>query len=440
LSEAFGDFWHDLANDLGFEPCFLDDGEGLVPRDAAAVILAAGGVESDALFWLDSCDVKAVPPILVVGADPKRRTAVQIVSAGASDYLALPDEVELLRNAVAEHVERHSSKVEKDEEASQVDSEAFGEIVGESAALKEVLWLAARLLPHRDATAVILGETGTGKELMARALHYGGPRREAPFVPVNCSALPDNLVESELFGHERGAFTDAHAAKPGLFEIADGGTLFLDEIGDLPLELQAKLLRALDDRTIRRVGGTTERKVDVRIVAATNENLAQAVEEGRFRQDLYFRLSVIVLTLPPLRDRGDDVTLLAEALLEKAAKQHGLPVPTISTEAKSILKGHHWPGNVRELKNAVERGLLVSPPGEFHMDAHPSMPAPRLATSSDSVIPFPAPLSEIAKAAAHATLEQCGGNRSEAARRLGVSRRKLRALLEEIELVEERSA
>jgi DNA-binding NtrC family response regulator len=247
-------------------------------------------------------------------------------------------------------------------------------------------------------------------------------------------------VESELFGHERGAFTDAHTAKPGLFEVAEGGTLFLDEVGDLPLELQAKLLRALDDRVIRRVGGTTSRELDVRIVAATNEDLEQAVEDGRFREDLYFRLSVVVLSLPPLRERDDDVLVIASALVRKLAKQHGLPVPTISTEDKARLLAYHWPGNVRELKNAIERGLFLSPPGEFYLNLRVRQSKLHREDEAGTVLPFPASMSEITKIAAQETLRRCEGNRSEAARRLGISRRKLRGHLGEPDIDGERLA
>jgi len=432
LSEAFGDFWQDLASDIGFELVLLEDAERPIPRDVAAVIVGAGGVEPEALKWLAPREMRKGASVFVVGADPRRRIALQVTGAGARDYFALPDDIELLRNAISECVLRQLHETHNPSATpSFVDSEAFAEIEGESPALKEVLWMAARLLPHRDATALILGSTGTGKELLARALHFGGPRRKSPFVPINCSALPDNLVESELFGHERGAFTDAHTAKPGLFEIADGGTLFLDEVGDLPLELQAKLLRALDDRVIRRVGGTTSRELDVRIVAATNEDLEQAVEDGRFREDLYFRLSVVILSLPPLRERDEDVLFVASALLKKLAKQHGLPVPTISTDDKARLMAYHWPGNVRELKNTVERTLLLSPPGEFFLDLRQAKTKLRREDETGAVLPFPAPMAEITKVAARETLRRCEGNRSEAARRLGISRRKLRGHLGE---------
>ncbi len=234
-------------------------------------------------------------------------------------------------------------------------------------------------------------------------------------------------MESELFGHERGAFTDAQAAKPGLFEVADGGTLFLDEVGTLPFTLQAKLLRALETKEVRRVGGTKSRKVDLRIIAATNQNLKRDVQAGVFREDLFFRLSAITLSLPPLRERGNDVILIAETLLGRLAKHHGVRVPRLRPEARRSLRGYNWPGNVRELKNAVERTLLLSAPGE--LDIHELLPPPDEEPTRNGPIPFPAPMSEISVAAAQATVEFCGGNRSEAARRLDISRQRLRKLL-----------
>jgi two-component system response regulator HydG len=284
------------------------------------------------------------------------------------------------------------------------------------------------MVPHRNARVLILGETGTGKEVLARAIHMGGPRREAPFVPVNCSALPENLIESELFGHERGSFTDAHAAKPGLFEVADGGTLFLDEIGELPLPLQAKLLRVLEDGQVRRVGGTKIRQVDVRILAATNEDLISRVRDGTFREDLYFRLSTVVITLPPLRDRDGDAVLIAETLLCRLAEEHDVPLPTITPELARQMRSQQWPGNVRELKNALERALLLSPPGELLAEELFAAAQPALSGGAGR-FPFPAPLREILTAIAQASVQSCGGNRTQAAQQLGISTKRLRRLL-----------
>ncbi len=425
LSEAFSQFWNDLARDLDAALDVYRPGDAVTSRpETVAVIVAAGGAERNAVQWLEGYTVPTGLPLLVVGTDPGRRTAMQLVARGASDYFALPDDLEMFRNAVAAALKNGGARAAP---GPQGPADAFACLVGESEVIRKSLARAARLLPHRNARALILGETGTGKELLARAIHDGGPRAGAPFVAINCSAFPEQLIESELFGHERGSFTDAHAAKPGLFEVADTGTLFLDEIADLPLSLQAKLLRVLEDKQIRRVGGTKSRTVDVRILAATNEDLAEQVREGRFRDDLFFRVSSVVLTLPPLRDRGDDVILIAEALLKQLAGEHGLPVPALTADVRRRLRAYPWPGNVRELKNAVERALLLSPAGDLALDEllPPADPrAPR-----DGPIPFPAPLEEITAAAARATVKQCGGNRSESARRLGISPRRLRRLL-----------
>ena len=418
ISAAFGEFWHDLAADLGVAIDILAPRAAFAPpEEAVGVIIAAGGAERDAIRWLASHAVRPGLPVLVVGTDPARRTAMQLVVHGASDYFALPDDLEIFRNELAAAVKNGLARTAA---ASRGPADPFAGIVGESESLRKDLDRAARLLPHRNARALILGETGTGKELLARAIHTGGPRRDAPFVAVNCSAFPEHLIESELFGHERGAFTDAHAAKPGLFEVADGGTLFLDEIAELPLSLQARLLRVLEDGEIRRVGGTKPRTVDVRILAATNEQLSERVRQGAFREDLFFRLSTVVLRLPPLRERGGDIIRIAEALLRQLAAEHGLPVPTLTPDMCGRLCAHPWPGNVRELKNSLERALLLSPAGEFLVDE--LLPPADQPLPGDGPIPFPAPLEQITAAAAQATVDLCGGNRSESARRLAFRR------------------
>jgi two-component system response regulator HydG len=425
ISAAFGEFWNDLAGDLGVALDLVDPASDVKPQPGTvAVIVAAGGAERDAIAWLGSHAVPPGVPALVVGTDPGRRTAMQVVTRGANDYFALPDDLEVFRNAVSAAVNAGRARAAH---GFNGDGDAFAAIVGESQALKKELARAARLLPHRGAGALIVGETGTGKELLARAIHGGGPRRGAPFVAVNCSALPEQLIESELFGHERGSFTDAHAAKPGLFEVADTGTLFLDEIGDLPLAVQAKLLRVLEDKEIRRVGGTKSRAVDVRILAAAHDNLAERVREGTFREDLFFRLSTVVLRLPPLRERGDDLVIVARALLARLAHEHDLPVPALTAELIPQLLSHPWPGNIRELKNALERALLLSPRGVLSADEF--LPAGDAAPTQDGPIPFPAPLHQITAAAVRATVRMSGGNRSEAARRLSISPRRLRRLL-----------
>ncbi len=427
ISAAFGEFWNDLAADLGVTIDLVDPVGDVRPQPVTvAVIVAAGGAERDAIQWLESHPVPPGVPVLVVGTDPGRRIAMQVVTRGANDYFALPDDLEVFRNTVAAAVNAGRARAAA---GSNGHAHAFAGIVGTSPALIKELVRAGRLLPHRSAGALIVGETGTGKEVLARAIHAGGPRCGAPFVAVNCSALPEHLIESELFGHERGSFTDAHAAKPGLFEVADTGTLFLDEIADLPLAVQAKLLRVLEDKEIRRVGGTKSRAVDVRILAAANEHLAERVRNGTFREDLFFRLSSIVLRLPPLPERGDDLMQVAQALLARLAREHGLPVPLLTPEVSRRLHAHSWPGNIRELKNVLERALLLSPAGELSHDEVLPPAEARGGAQDDGPIPFPAPLHQITAAAVRATVRMSGGNRSEAARRLLISPRRLRRLL-----------
>jgi DNA-binding NtrC family response regulator len=429
LSDSFSDFWPALARELGATLAEWTPASGdPVPAGADVVLVAAGGHEADVAALLPQLTVPADVPVLAVGAAPSHRLAAQIVAAGAADYFVLPDDRDGLRGALGAAIQRRRAAVGRAALAHlEAQAHAFREIIGESPALKAVLAQAARVVPHGDATVLITGETGTGKELLARALHYGGPRAAAPFVELNCAALPAPLLESELFGHERGAFTDAKTAKPGLFEVAQGGTLFLDEVDHLALELQGKLLRALEQKSVRRLGATASRTVNVRIVAATNANLGAAVQAGRFREDLYYRLNVVTLELPPLRARGDDVLLLAEFFLARFAAHYQVPQPALTPEVRRALLTHQWPGNIRELRNAIERAVLLSPPGQFTLGAL----GPRAAPSrAGAPLPFPATLAEIQRAAARAMLEASGGNRSEAARRLGISRSRLQRLLE----------
>jgi Nif-specific regulatory protein len=241
----------------------------------------------------------------------------------------------------------------------------FTNIVGNSRRIRQVYEQITQVAPT-NTTVLIRGESGTGKELIAHALHYNSPRAQKPFIKVSCAALPETLIEAELFGHEKGAFTGAQARKPGRFELADGGTLFLDEIGDLSLLIQVKLLRVLQEREFERLGGTTTVKVNVRLLAATNRDLEQAIAKGTFREDLYYRLNVFSIFVPPLRERKDDVLLLAEHFLEKYAREHGKPIKRIATSAIDMLASYHWPGNVRELENTIERAVLVCESGVIH--------------------------------------------------------------------------
>ncbi|HLZ45848.1 MAG TPA: sigma 54-interacting transcriptional regulator [Gemmatimonadales bacterium] len=428
LTDSFGDFWPLLAQELDAPLVEWRPGEGEPPPPGGAIVLlAAGGAETDLPAFIHRLNVPSDLPIAAIGALASHRLAAQAVAAGAADYFALPDDREALREVVAAALARRRAALARATYARlEAEAHAFREIIGESPALRATLERAARVLPHADATVLITGDTGTGKELLARALHYGGPRAAGPFIELNCAAIPAQLLESELFGHERGAFTDAKTAKPGLFEAADGGTLLLDEINRLAPELQSKLLRALEEKTTRRLGATTSRRVDVRIIAATNTDLTAEVRAGRFREDLFYRLNVVSLHLPALHERGEDVLLLAAAFVKKFSAQYGVPEPALRPDVARALVAHAWPGNVRELRNAIERALLLSAPGQ--LDIAELAPAAPIASAGE--LPFPARLDEIVRAAARAMLTVTGGNRSEAARRLGISRSRLQRLLD----------
>jgi len=430
LSDSFAEFWPLVAGELGAQ--LVEHSATAAPTEpaaaeTAAIVVAAGGREHELPEFLRGFAAPPGVPVLAVGASTGHRHAAHAVAAGAADYFALPEDRDALRDAIAAAVARRGEAVARAALARlESQAHAFREIVGESTALRAALERAARVLPHGDATVLVTGETGTGKELLARAVHYGGPRADAPFVEVNCAAIPGQLLESELFGYERGAFTDAKTAKPGLFEAADGGSLFLDEIDRLAPELQSKLLRTLEQKTTRRLGSTTSRRFDVRLIAATNADLEAEVQTGRFREDLFYRLNVVTLELPPLRARGDDVISLAEFFVKKFSAQYALPEPVLSAPVRAALAAHAWPGNVRELRNVIERALLLSAPGTLELSEVEPRPA---RSATDGALPFPARLSDVVQAAARAMLDLTLGNRSEAARRLGISRSRLQRLL-----------
>jgi DNA-binding NtrC family response regulator len=286
--------------------------------------------------------------------------AVEAMKAGAFDYLAKPFSADELRLTVERGLRQRNLSRENRELRGQLrEKYGLGSIVGKSNAMRQVFETLQKVA-KTDANVLVLGETGTGKELIARSLHAHSRRATGPFVPVDCASLPENLLENELFGHEAGAYTDARTVKPGLFEFADTGTLFLDEIGDLSIGLQAKLLRVLEERQFRRIGGNQPVNVDVRVLSATNRDLRNSIDEGTFREELYYRLNVVAITLPPLRERVEDIDLLADRFVEQYRKAAGAPVERISPEAMRMFQLYHWPGNVRELQNVVQRSVLLA--------------------------------------------------------------------------------
>ena len=304
-------------------------------------------------------------PVLVVSALDTARTAVELLQAGAADYIVKGFDIEALRARIANTLKLAQLGAENQQLRSELVADGqFGRMLGASAAMRRVFEMADRVAPT-DATVLILGESGTGKDLLAQEIHARSPRAEKAFVAVNCAALPENLIESELFGYERGAFTGAAQQRKGKFELASGGTLFLDEIGDMNPVTQAKVLRALESRKIERLGGSQSIDVDVRVISATHRDLPAEIALGKFREDLYYRLRVVTLELPPLRAHKDDLPLLAEAFLEQLGARHGRRArgagrARLSLEAMELVRRYDWPGNVRELRNALERALVMS--------------------------------------------------------------------------------
>ncbi|MEW6775447.1 MAG: sigma-54 dependent transcriptional regulator [Bdellovibrionota bacterium] len=373
--------------------------------------------------------------VLVITAFATADTAIEAMKGGAYDYITKPFKIEQVRHVLRHAIEAQSLKNEnRSLRQALVGRYGFRGIVGASPAMKRVFELIERIKDTRT-NVLLTGESGTGKELVARAIHYNSVRKEGPFVAINCGAIPGTLLESELFGHAKGSFTGAVSDKAGLFEQASGGTLFLDEVSEIPVDLQVKLLRSIQERTIRAVGGTVDVEVDVRIVAATNRNLAVEVEAGRFRQDLYYRLNVVEIHLPPLRERKEDIPLLALHFLQKYTTAMGRPIRTISPAAMRALEGRSYPGNIRELENVIERAVVleggeaITPASLPPETAEPAVE--KAAAGPGSALPeegldLEATLDAVEKKLLVNALERSNGNKSEAAKLLKLSFRSFR--------------
>ncbi|RPJ42582.1 MAG: sigma-54-dependent Fis family transcriptional regulator [Candidatus Latescibacterota bacterium] len=380
------------------------------------------------------------PTIIVLTAHASIDSAVDAVQRGVFDYLEKPVLPERLRAAVARGLERAELRGEVDRlRREMMRGGRFEEMIGSSPRMLELYRLVDQVAPT-NAAVLILGESGTGKEVLARAVHRISPRASRPFVAVNCAAFPESLLESELFGHEKGAFTGATAARVGCFEQADTGTLFLDEIGEMPLEMQTKLLRVLEEKKVRRVGGSREVPIDVRILAASNRDLDALRAEGRFREDLFFRLNVFQLETPPLRERMTDLAALAEHFLRGFLEENPSRRTTgFSAEALAFLKAHSWPGNVRELRNVVQRAAVLCSEGEIRPEHLPRFgeagrPATAPADDRDAVsIPVGSSLSRAERELILRTLRACEGNKPQAAKILGISLKTLYTRLHEYE-------
>jgi two-component system response regulator AtoC len=395
-------------------------------QDRAEVVVIdarlAGGRGLELLDRL--AELPAAPAVIMTQVAPPAELVIEALRHGADDFLTRPFDLDELEGAIRRAVRKDAPR--RDPAARRErDSKV---LIGRSPRMAEVLRMVAKIADYKT-TVLISGESGTGKELVARALHDLGARRHGPFVALNCGAIPEALLESELFGHRRGAFTDAIRDKKGLFEEASGGTLFLDELGELPLGLQVKLLRVLQEEELRRLGDTQNIKVDVRVVAATVRDLAQEVEAGNFREDLFYRLNVLPLTLPPLRDRPEDIPALALHFLQRNNQRFGLRITGIATPAMRRLVSYAWPGNVRELENTVEHAMVLSESSELLLENLPEKVRSARPETRSLVPPGELSIKKTTRALEEElirrALQQTGGNRTSAARILEISHRAL---------------
>ncbi len=382
-------------------------------------------------------------PVIIITAYGTIEQAVQAIRDGAYDFITKPVNYENLQNTIKNALEITTLKEEitfyREKEKKERSSE---KIVGESKALKDAIELAMKGAKSEVSVILLLGESGTGKELFAKFIHYNSNRANGPFVAINCSAIPENLLESELFGHERGAFTDAKAQKKGLFEIADGGTIFLDEIGEMPLSLQSKILRVFEESSFRRIGGVQDIRVDIRIIAASNQDLDRACEEGRFRRDLYYRLTVFPIFLPPLRERKEDIIPLANHFIEIYNLKFRKNVIGISREAEEILLKYNWYGNVRELRNVIERAMILET-SNILTPTNLYLPASRTYFPKNEIfqklVDSEVKLEEVEKALLEEALRKTNGNQKRAADLLGIGRDALRYKMKKYKIEIEKS-
>ncbi len=390
-------------------------------------------------FLQEAKRLDATMPIVVMTAYGSVETAVDAMKAGASDYVLKPFTMAEMKLVVRKELD-----VQKMRNENRSLREALGRkyhyqnIVARSVKMQEVLALVARVAPTHS-TVLLGGESGVGKDLIARAIHQNSRRSSGPFIKINSTAIPDNLFESELFGYEKGAFTGANTSKPGKFELADKGSLFLDEIGDVPAPIQVKLLRVLQEREFERLGGTKTLKVDVRLIAATNKDLRAALEQGTFREDLYYRLNVVPIDIPPLREHKEDIPDLVKHFLARFSQMNGREIETITQPALKQLMDYHWPGNVRQLENTVERAVALSDDeiidvDDIHLDSGPSK---SIAASAAPLLPEGMTLEQWEDEMIREALRRAQGNKSQAARMLGLSRNALRYRLSKLGVADE---
>jgi DNA-binding NtrC family response regulator len=422
----------------GFEVDGASSAEEATPLAAVANVIVTDlrlpGI--DGLRFIQQLQTRSVQaPVIVITAHGSIETAVEAMKRGAFDFLQKPFSLDHLTTIVQKAMAMQFLRAENQRLREELDQRyQFDNIVGRSPAMREIFQTVERVAPTR-ATVLLAGESGVGKDMIARAIHHHSPRRNRPFVKINCTAIPENLMESELFGYEKGAFTGANTSKPGKFEQADQGTVFLDEIGDVPGNIQVKLLRVLQDRQFERLGSNVTRDVDVRVIAATNVDLRAALEQGRFREDLYYRLNVVPISIPPLRERKEDLPFLAIHFVHKLSKDLGSMAKEISPAAIDTLLDHPWPGNVRELENTIERSLVLAggdtlQPGDIRIEA------PRnhmvAAAQQAPLLPPGETLEHWEQMMIREALHRANGNKSQAARLLGLTRNALRYRLSQM--------
>lgn len=370
-------------------------------------------------------------PVVVLTAHGAVDSAVQATKLGAQAYLSKPFDLREVTLAVEKALEQH--RLEHEVRYLRASRGGYGRIIGEAPSMQRLFHTLRRLEKVQAPTVLVVGESGVGKDIIAHAIHEAGPRKAGPMMEVDCASLPEQLIESELFGHEKGAFTDARQTKRGLFEVARGGSIFLDEIGEMTAPTQAKLLRALENRSFRRVGGTAQMRVDAGIIAATNRDLAQEVEAGNFREDLYFRLNVVRVEVPPLRERREDLPLLVDHFIQRFNQDFRKQVSGISAQALSLMQAYPWPGNVRELRNIIERILILEADEVIQVEHLP--PGIRYGRSAQEAPSFVLPeeglkLEALERSLLEQAMSRTGGNQSAAARLLGITRYALRYRLE----------
>jgi two-component system response regulator HydG len=427
--------WCELIAAWGFKVEVAEDGkralELVESYDPHILLLDLKLPEKDGIEVLSDIRARGLQiPTVVISGEGEISDAVQSIKLGAYDYLRKPVDPPHLR-VLLNNLTAHLTVSEENQRLRRrlIRAGQLGPLVGHSTPMRRVMSLIEQVAPS-SASVIITGESGTGKELVARTIHELSPRRNGPYIPINCAALPETLMESELFGHERGAFTGADRRREGCFELANGGTLLLDEIGEMKAELQAKLLRVLEEQKIRRLGGTAEVAIDVRVLAASNRNLESAIREGKFREDLYYRLNVFSIELPTLAERADDIPVLVEHLLREIEMPADKNIVGVEGECLEVLKGYRWPGNVRQLRNVIERALIVARGPLITVADLPADLKRTGSTNASLELKLGMSLDEVERELILRTIEYAGGNKSRAAEILGVSLKTLYNRLE----------